>query len=59
MAYLMIFITAIFVNNIMCDHDYWDEEDAKRIRECLIRDFKVKFQKSLTPKWHNGEVVCI
>lgn len=48
-----------FVNYIMCDHDYWDEADAKRIREYLIRDFKVKFQKSLTPKWENGEVVYI
>lgn len=49
----------IFVNNIMCDHDYWDEEDAKRIKSYLIRDFKVKFQKSLTPKWQNGEVVYV
>ena len=48
-----------FVNYIMCDHDYWDEADAKRIREYLIRDFKVKFQKSLTPKCENGEVVYI
>ena len=49
----------IFVNNIMCDHDWWSEDEAKRIREYLIRDFKVKFQKSLTPKWENGEVVYI
>lgn len=49
----------IFVNNIMCDHDWWTVEDAKRIREYLIRDFKVKFQKSLAPKWENGEVVYI
>jgi hypothetical protein len=48
-----------FVNYIMCDHDYWTEEDSKRIRDYLIRDFKVKFQKSLTPKWENGEVVYI
>jgi hypothetical protein len=48
-----------FVNYIMCDHDHWDEADAKRIREYLIRDFKVKFQKSLTPKCENGEVVYI
>ena len=49
----------IFVNNIMCDHDWWSEEDAKRIKGYLIRDFKVKLQKSLTPKWHNGEVVYV
>lgn len=49
----------IFVNNIMCDHDWWTNEDAIRIKESLIRDFKVKFQKSLTPKWENGEVVYI
>lgn len=28
-------------------------------REYLIKNFKVKFQKSLTPKWENGEVVYI
>lgn len=38
---------------------WWDEADAKRIREYLIRDFKVKFQKSLTPKCENSEVVYI
>lgn len=48
-----------FVNHVMVDHPWWDEADAKRIREYLIRDFKVKFQKSLTPKWENGEVVYI
>ena len=48
-----------FVNYIMCDHDWWSEEDAERIKGYLIRDFKVKFQKSLTPKWENGEVVYI
>ena len=48
-----------FVNHIMCDHDWWDEAEAKRIKGYLIRDFKVKFQKSLTPKWENGEVVYI
>jgi hypothetical protein len=48
-----------FVNYIMCDHDWWDEAEAKRIKGYLIRDFKVKFQKSLTPKWENGEVVYI
>lgn len=50
---------ANFVNYIMCDHEHWNEEDSKRIRSYLIRDFKVKFQKSLTPKWENGEVVYI
>ena len=49
----------IFVNNIMCGHEWWSEEDAKQIRGYLIRDFTVKFQKSLTPKWENGEVVYI
>jgi len=48
-----------FVNHIMRDHDYWNEDDKIRLREYLIRDFKVKFQKSLTPKWENGEVVYI
>lgn len=48
-----------FVNYVMKDHDYWDDADKIRIREALIRDFKVKFQKSLTPKWENGEVVYI
>ena len=48
-----------FVNYVMADHPWWTPEDAKRIREYLIRDFKVKFQKSLTPKWENGEVVYI
>lgn len=48
-----------FVNHVMADHPWWDEEESKRIREYLIRDFKVKFQKSLTPKWENGEVVYI
>lgn len=48
-----------FVNYIMCDHDYWNEDDKIRIRKFLIRDFKVKFQKSLTPKAENGEVVYI
>lgn len=49
-----------FVNHVMCDHDWLDdEEDAKRIKSYLIRDFKVKFQKSLTPKAENGEVVYI
>ena len=50
---------ANFVNYVMLDHDHWDEEDAKRIKSYLIRDFKVKFQKSLTPKCENGEVVYI
>ena len=48
-----------FVNHVMLDHEWWDEADAKRIKGYLIRDFKVKFQKSLTPKWENGEVVYI
>ena len=49
----------LWVNNCMKDHPWWSAEDAKRIREYLIRDFRVKFQKSLTPKWENGEVVYI
>ena len=49
----------LWVNNSMKDHEWWDDEDKVRIREYLIRDFKVKFQKSLTPKWENGEVVYI
>jgi hypothetical protein len=48
-----------FVNHVMSDYDYWDNADKIRIREYLIRDFKVKFQKSLTPKCENGEVVYI
>ncbi len=50
---------ANFVNYVMEDHEWWADEDKIRIREYLIRDFKVKFQKSLTPKWENGEVVYI
>jgi hypothetical protein len=34
----------------------WQDDDT---REYLIKNFKVKFQKSLTPKWENGEVVYI
>lgn len=34
----------------------WQDEDT---REYLIKNFEVKFQKSLTPKWQNGEVVYI
>ena len=49
----------LWVNNCMNDHEWWSEDDKVRIREYLIRDFKVKFQKSLTPKWENGEVVYI
>lgn len=48
-----------WVNNCMKDHEWWTDDDKVRIREYLIRDFKVKFQKSLTPKWENGEVVYI
>ena len=35
--------------------DHQDEDT----REYLIKNFKCKFQKSLTPKWENGEVVYI
>ena len=48
-----------YVNYVMPDHEWWDEDDKVRIRKYLIRDFKVKFQKSLTPKCENGEVVYI
>ena len=50
---------ALWVNNCMKDHPWWSADDAKRVREYLIRDFDVKFKKSLTPKWENGEVVYI
>ena len=49
----------LWVNNSMKEHKWWTDEDKVRIREYLIRDFRVKFQKSLTPKWENGEVVYI
>ena len=49
----------LYVKYVMPDHEWWNEEDKVRVREYLIRDFKVKFQKSLTPKWENGEVVYI
>ncbi len=49
----------LWVNNCMKDHPWWSADDAKRIREYLIRDFDVKFKKSLTPRWENGEVVYI
>jgi hypothetical protein len=35
--------------------EYQDEAT----REYLIKNFNIKFQKSLTPKWENGEVVYI
>ena len=49
----------LWVNNCMKDHPWWSDDDKVRIREYLIRDFRVKFQRSLTPKWENGEVVYI
>ena len=49
----------IWVNNCMKDHPWWNDDDKVRIREYLIRDFNVKFKKSLAPKWENGEVVYI
>ena len=49
----------IWVHSSMKDHPWWSDDDKIRIREYLIRDFSVKFQKSLTPKWENGEVVYI
>lgn len=49
----------IFVKYIMPNHERWNDEDAERIKNYLIRDFKVKFQKSLTPREQNGEVVYI
>jgi hypothetical protein len=48
-----------FVTHIMPNHDYWDDAEACRIKDLLIKDFDVKFQASLTPKWENGEVVYI
>lgn len=49
----------LWVNNCMKDHPWWSAEEAKQTREYLIKDFDVKFKKSLTPKWENGEVVYI
>ena len=49
----------LWVDYCMKDHDWWDKEEAIRIKGYLLRDFQVKFQKSLTPKWENGEVVYI
>lgn len=49
----------LYVKYVMPDHEWWDDEDKERVRNYLIRDFKVKFQKSLTPRWENGEVVYI
>jgi hypothetical protein len=49
----------LWVKHCMKDHEWWNDDDKVRIREYLIRDFKVKFQKSLIPKWENGEVVYI
>lgn len=49
----------LWVKYCMKDHDWWDAAEAERIKGYLIRDFKVKFLKSLTPKWQNGEVVYI
>ena len=50
---------SIYVNYVMEDHEWWDADDAIRVRKYLIDDFKCKFQKSLTPKWENGEVVYL
>jgi hypothetical protein len=49
----------IWVNNCMKDHPWWSAEEAKQVREYLIRDFDVKFKKNLAPRWENGEVVYI
>jgi hypothetical protein len=49
----------LWVKHCMKNKDWWTVEEAERIKSYLIRDFKVKFQKSLTPKWENGEVVYI
>lgn len=49
----------IWVNDCMEDHPWWSAEDAKRVREYLIKNFKIKAKKSLTPKWENGEAVYI
>ena len=49
----------LWVTKCMKDHEWWSDDDKVHIREYLIRDFSVKFQKSLTPKWENGEVVYI
>jgi hypothetical protein len=49
----------LWVKHCMKDHEWWNDDDKVRIREYLIRGFKVKFQKSLIPKWENGEVVYI
>jgi hypothetical protein len=49
----------LWVNNCMKDHPWWSVDDAKHTREYLILNFDVKFRKSLTPKWENGEVVYI
>lgn len=45
----------IFVKETLELEDYQDD----KTREYLIKNFKVKFQKTLTPKWENGEVVYI
>lgn len=49
----------LWVTKCMKDHEWWSDDDKVQVRESLIRDFSVKFQKSLTPKWENGEVVYI
>ena len=49
----------LWVTYCMPNHEWWSNEEAKRTKEMLINDFQVKFQKSLTPKWENGEVVYI
>ncbi len=45
----------IFVKETLELEDYQDD----KTREYLIKNFKVKFQKTLTPHWENGEVVYI
>lgn len=49
----------LWVLHEMKHHPRWSKEEKISIREYLIRNFDVKFQKSFTPKWENGEVVYI
>lgn len=49
----------IFITHIMTPHPWWSVEDEQRIKKYLIDNCEIKFQRSLAPKWENGEVVYI
>ena len=49
----------LWVNYCLNKRTWQDDTEFTRIKSYLIKNFKVKFQRSLTPKWENGEAVYI